>query len=109
MADIKRILFRKLLNEHCFWSYDMADKKVADIPDDILISKVLEHLDMEEINMLICYYGKEYVKRVWREQMVIQGDYLYTLNRFLAWYCFGIKRPDQYIKTVVTKHINSFV
>lgn len=109
MSDIKGILFQRLLDEHCFWSYDMSEKKATDIPDEVLISKVLEHLDMSEINMLIFYYGKKFVKRVWREQLVIQGDYYFTLNRFLAWYYFGIKRPDQYIKTVVTKHINSFV
>ena len=105
--DIKRILFDKLIAEKSFWSYDMTG--IDMVSDEILILKTLIHLDMHEIDLLFCVFPSSKIKKVWREQMAIQGEYYYSLNLFLAWYYFDIKRPKQYLKTVETKHLNIFV
>ena len=107
---IKEELSEKLKQEHCFWSYS-ADS-VNDIPDDILIEKTLVYLDIDEINSLFLLYPFKKIKQVWLELMVPQGDYMYTLNRFLAWYYFHVyfhvKQPDKYIKSMSTRHFNKY-
>lgn len=100
-------LLKKLKAENCFWSY--AEDSVKDVPDDILIEKTLVYLDLPEIDALFRLYPYKKVKRVWQQQMLPQGEYLYTLNRFLAWYYFHIKRPDQYLKAMVTRHMNKML
>lgn len=97
-------LLQKLKVEHCFWSY--SEDSVKEIPDDILIEKTLVYLDLPEINSLFKLFPYKKIKKVWLEQMVTQGDYLYTLNRFLAWYYFHIKRPDSYLKAMTTRQFN---
>ncbi|MDR0743679.1 MAG: hypothetical protein LBF05_04920 [Tannerella sp.] len=107
-TDIKKILYRKLLDEHCFWSYDLTGVTHEDIPDEIIIEKTLLHLDIYEITLLFKYYGHPFVKEVWRERLAVQGDCYRALNRFLALYCFKIKNPDRYLKAVETKHLKKY-
>ena len=95
----------KLKQEHCFWSY--AEETISNIPDDILIEKTLLHLDLEDIDQLFKIYSYRKIKRVWLDHLVPQEEYLYTLNRFLAWYYFKVKHPDRYIKSMITRHYNS--
>lgn len=101
---VKQELLSKLKQEHCFWSYN--ESLIKDIPDDILIEKTLLHLDLEEINQLFQIYPFRKIKQVWLDNLVPQEDYLYTLNRFLAWYYFKVKKPDIYIKSMATRHFN---
>jgi hypothetical protein len=101
---IKELLLNKLKQEHCFWSYDA--ESIQNIPDNILIEKTLRHLDLEEINQLFQIYPFKKVKQVWLDYLVPQAEYLYTLNRFIAWYYFKMKRPDTYIKAMSTRHFN---
>lgn len=89
------------------WSYD--ENSIDHIPDDVLIEKTLIHLDMPEIKILFDIFPKNKIKRVWREQLVPRGDYLKTLNRFFAWYLFGIKKPDTYLKSMETRYFNSLL
>lgn len=103
-SPIKSELLTKLKQEHCFWSY--AVENLSNIPDDILIEKTLLHLDLEEINQLFKIYSFKRVKRVWLDYLVPQEEYLYTLNRFFAWYYFKIKYPDRYIKSMTTRYYN---
>ena len=58
----------------------MTDMTAESLPDDQLIALTLRHLDLPE------------------------GEYLSTLNRFLAWYYFDAKRPDVYLKSLITRH-----
>lgn len=97
-------LLQKLKAENCFWSYN--SDSVKDVPDDILIEKTLVYLDIPEIDTLFQLFPFKKIKKVWLEQMVPQGEYLYTLNRFLAWYYFHVRRPDQYLKAMTTRHYN---
>lgn len=108
MAQLaKQDILQKLKAENCFWSY--SESSIKDIPDDILIEKTLVYLDLPEIDAIFKIFSFKQIKRVWLEQMVPQGEYLFTLNRFLAWYYFHIKRPDQYLKAMTTRHINKML
>lgn len=106
-AKIKEHLSKELLKEHAFWSYEPSS--LQDIPDEILIEKVLVHLDLQDIDLLFSTYPFEKIKKVWREQMVPQGDYYHTLNRFLAWWYFHIKNPDAYLKAMNTRKLNQLL
>lgn len=103
-SELKYQLFDKLKAQNCFWSY--ASLSWQEIPDDILIEKTLIDLDLQEIDQLIGAFGKNHVKRVFRERLIPQEEYLYTLNRFLAWYYFDIKKPDQYLRQQATRQLN---
>ena len=87
---VKQELLAKLKQEHCFWSYN--ENSIKDIPDDMLIEKTLLHLDLEEINQLFLIYPFKKIKQVWLDYLVPQAEYLYTLNRFFAWYYFKAKK-----------------
>ena len=76
------------------------------VPDEILIEKTLLYLDIEDINKLFTIYPYKKIKQVWRERLVIQGDYFGKLNKLLAWMYFGIKNPEKYIKRTVNQHIH---
>lgn len=103
-SPIKNKLLAKLKQEHCFWSY--AVENISNIPDDILIEKTLLHLDLEDIDQLFKIYSLRKIKRVWLDYLIPQEEYLYTLNRFFAWYYFKIKYPDRYIKSMTTRYYN---
>ena len=102
---VKQELLAKLKQEHCFWSYN--ENLIKDIPDDMLIEKTLLHLDLEEINQLFLIYPFKKIKQVWLDYLVPQAEYLYTLNRFFAWYYFKAKKPDAYIKSMATRHLEA--
>lgn len=106
-SDIKKMLFEKLKEQNAFWSFDMSGQQ--DVSDETIILKTLIHLDIDDINLLYQRYSKRMIKKVWREQLVIQGDYYKSLNRLIAWLYFDIKDPDRYIKTITTKHINKLI
>ena len=84
---IKQELLAKLKQEHCFWSYN--EDSIKDIPDDMLIEKTLLYLDLDEIDQLFLIYPFKKIKQVW-----------------FAWYYFKAKKPDTYIKSMATRHLN---
>lgn len=98
----REILIQKLLEANVFWSYKNVGPE--QINDEVLISKTLQYLDVEEINMLFEIYSYDKIKNVWKRDLVPQGDYLYLINRFFAWFYFGAKNPDQYLKNLLTRH-----
>lgn len=102
--NTKQALVKKLKAGHYFWSYDL--KSVKNIPDDILIEMVMLHLDLNEINQLFDIYPYKKIKQCWIENLIPQGEYLYTLNKFFAWYYFKMKRPGIYVKSMITKQLN---
>ena len=106
MNSDKEILSKKLIERNSFWSYKM--RQDSHIPDDILIEKTLIYLDIEDINKLFTLFPFQKIKQVWRNRLVIQGDYYRSLNKLLAWMYFDIKNPDSYMKTCVTQHINKY-
>ncbi|MDL2257107.1 hypothetical protein LJC06_02745 [Bacteroidales bacterium OttesenSCG-928-I14] len=100
----KQQILDKLIEENAFWSYDM--KGDVAVPDEVLIGESLIRLDIPEINKVIKLFGKKKVKQVWLNQLVVQGDYYKDLNRFLSWMYFDIKKPDVYLKSMLTRHYN---
>ena len=104
-SPIKKQLLAKLKQEHCLWSY--TEDTVSNISDDILIEKTLLHLDLEDIDQLFKIYSFHKVKGVWLDHLIPQEEYLYTLNRFFAWYYFKVKNPDRYIKSMITRYYNN--
>jgi len=100
---IKNELIRQLLEVNAFWSY--TDVSAENISDEELIEKTFIYLDLRDINRLFELYSREYVHKVWRENMVVQGDYLFNVNVMIALYYFDIKQPEKYLKRVEYEHI----
>ena len=105
-AEIKQNLFDKIKEENDFWSYDTGSLSWSEISDEQLIALTMRYLDLPEIKQLFVIYSVNKIKSVWREILVPEGEYLYTLNRFFAWYYFKAKNPDAYLKSLQTRHIN---
>lgn len=105
MLDKRRFtLLRKLKDENCFWSYNIS--KMDDISDEALIEHILLYLDIEDINQLFSLFGYKKVKRVWLNRVAPQGEMFRTYNILYAWYYFGAKRPEAYVKSIETRHLN---
>ncbi len=103
---LKRKLTTQLKEEHVFWSYEPDSISSDTISDDQLIALTMRHLDLKEIGILFQLYSKQKIKSVWRRILVPEGKYLYTLNRFFAWYYFNAKNPDAYLKSLETRRLN---
>lgn len=102
---IKINLAGKLHREHAFWSFN--PETIAQISDDLLIEKVLLHLDIDDIRSLFKLYDKRRIKTIWKEKMLPQSPMYHGLNRLYAWLFFGIKNPDRYIRDAVSKRYRS--
>ncbi|OJV87710.1 MAG: hypothetical protein BGO34_10865 [Bacteroidia bacterium 44-10] len=98
--DYKKQLKRKLVDSlskvNAFWSY--ADVTSENIPDEELIEKTFTFLDLKDIALLFELYHRDYIRKVWRKNMAVQGDYLFNLNVMIAMYYFNIKQPEKYLK-----------
>ena len=108
-TEIKTFLLDKLKEEKAFWSYDQSSVTLDSVSDELIIALTLRHLDLEEINLLYEIYSPKTIKEAWKNQLVPEGDYLRTLNRFIAWFYFNIKNPDRYLKTLETRHLNKLL
>ena len=102
--DVRRYLFRKLKAENCLWSYDLS--KMKSISDDALIEHVMMYLDIDDIDKLFPLFGYKKVKRVWLDRVAPQGAMYRWMNVLYAWYYFGAKRPEAYVKSIETRHMN---
>jgi plasmid maintenance system antidote protein VapI len=100
---LKRSLIDSLNMINAFWSY--ADVNAENVSDEELIEKVFIYLDLKDISLLFELYPRNYVRKVWRENMAIQGDYLFNLNVMIAMFYFDIKQPEKYFKRVEREHI----
>jgi hypothetical protein len=107
IEDVRAYLFRKLKEENCFWSYDVS--KMVDISDEALIEHVLLYLDIDDINRLFPLFGYKKAKRVWLDRVAPQGEMFRQYNILYAWYYFGTKRPEAYVKSLETRHINRII
>ena len=109
ILEIKNTLFMKLKEEYAFWSYDPDSIQLSKFGDDQLIALTMRYLDLPEIKMLFSIYSQKKIKEAWRNLLVPEGEYLYTLNRFFAWYYFKVKKPDKYLKALQTRHLNKIL
>jgi hypothetical protein len=104
---LRKRLEKKLIEEHAFWSYDKSS--IVIIPDDVLIEKVLLHLDIEDVQALFYLFPKKEIKKVWQD-VVIPRDPLYrNINKLYAFMFFNIEHPDRYIRYYKNKYIKSIV
>ncbi len=106
IIEVRNFLLEKLKEEHAFWSYDPKTVSVGNINDDMLIALTMRHLDLPEIHSLFSIFSFKKIKEAWKKLLVPEGEYLYTLNRFFAWYYFKAKNPDAYLKSLETRHLN---
>lgn len=97
-------LFRKLKEDNCLWSYDVS--KMEDISDDALIEHVMLYLDIPDIDKLFLLFAYKKVKRVWLDRVAPLGERFRVYNVLYAWYYFGAKRPEAYIKSIETCYMN---
>jgi hypothetical protein len=107
VAKVKRSLFEQLKEENAFWSYDSNSVILDNMCDEQLIALTLRFLDLAEIEQLFSIYSYKKIKDAWKKILVPEGEYLYTLNRFFAWYYFKAKNPDAYLKSLQTRHLNA--
>ncbi len=74
-----------------------------------MIALTMRYLDLQEIKLLFRIFSYKKIKDAWKKILVPEGDYLYTLNRFFAWYYFKAKNPDSYLKSLQTRHLNALL
>jgi hypothetical protein len=98
---VKKNLTDKLKRENVFWSYDQTS--ALQIPDDVLIEKVLLHLDIEEVNTLFSIFPKKKIRNIWENNILVQEPMYHQLNRLFAFLYFEIKNPDRYISYFINK------
>jgi hypothetical protein len=65
-------LVSKLEKEHVFWSYD--NYEINQISNETLISKVLLHLDIYDIQSLFKLFPKRFIQQVWKNEMLSQNQ-----------------------------------
>lgn len=99
-------LEKKLRKLNVFWSFNVPPN--LDIPDEVLIEKVLLHLDMDEIRILFSLFEKKKIKKVWIERILCQEPMYHAQNRLYAFLLFGISDPDRYIRDQVNKRLKQF-
>lgn len=102
MQNLKIILIRQLIKEKVFWSYENPESKM--ISDELLVEKVIVHLDMKEINMLFKLYDKNFILKAWKSGLPAMEPEYHSLNRMIAMVYFDIKHPDRFIKYYVNKN-----
>ncbi len=107
--EIKGELLKQLKAENAFWSYTPASVSLDSIEDSQLIALTMRYLDLEEIKILFRIFPFKKIKEAWKNILVPEGEYLYTLNRFFAWYYFKAKNPDAYLKMLQTRHLNALL
>lgn len=99
--SLRTDLTYKLIRQKVFWSY--KTNRSEPLPDEILIEKVLQHLDVEDISALFLLFRLPEIKKVWLEKMVSQEPMYHVLNRLYAFLFFGIKNPDRYLRQYQNK------
>lgn len=107
VLEIKNDLLEQLKKEHAFWSYNPDSINASDMDEDMLISMTMRYLDLQDIKRLFQIFPLKKIKNAWKRHLVPEGDFLYTLNRFFAWYYFNAKKPDSYLKSLQTRYLNS--
>lgn len=105
--EIKLELLEQLKKEKAFWSYAPESVSIDNVRDDQLIALTMRYLDLDEIKQLFNIFPFKKIKDAWKKLLVPEGEYLYTLNRFFAWYYFKAKNPDAYLKSLQTRHLNA--
>lgn len=105
--QLHKDLIKRLHQEHVFWSYDKST--IKQISDNVLIEKVLLHLDIDDIKILFQLYPKIKIQRVWKDKILSQEPMYHGLNRLYSFLLFNIKHPDRYIREYKNKRYKSLL
>jgi hypothetical protein len=105
--QLRKRLEKKLIKRNAFWSYDKSSIMV--IPDDVLIEKVLLHLDIEDVQALFFLFPKKEIKKVWQDVVLPREPLYHNINKLYAFMFFDIEHADRYIRYYKNKHIKSIV
>jgi len=102
-VKMRSYLTNKLKNESAFWSFDPTS--LYEISDEMLIEKVLLHLDIDDVNLLFKLFHKQDIMKIWKEKILSQEPMNHQLNRLYLLLYFDIKDPDRYIRNyILRKH-----
>jgi hypothetical protein len=104
---LRKRLEKKLIKEHAFWSYDKSS--IVIIPDDVLIEKVLLHLDIEDVQALFYLFPKKEIKKVWQDVVLPREPLYHNINKLYAFMFFDIEHADRYIRYYKNKRIKSIL
>jgi len=102
---LRENLISGLKRENVFWSYEQPD--ISRIPDEVLIEKVLMHLDSDDIDTLFILFPKKQIKKIWKAKMLSQEPVYHNLNRLYSFLYFDIKDPDRFITDSIHKKLKS--
>ncbi len=102
---LRKELFNKLIESKAFWSY--SNVNYAGISDDLLIQKVIIHLEINDIQKLFMLYNKTQIRKVWRNELVIQDPHYRSLNLLIAKLFFNIKKPEAYLNKVKREYLKT--
>ena len=105
--QLRKRLEKKLIEENAFWSYDKSS--IVVIPDDVLIEKVLLHLDIEDVQALFSLFPKKKIQKVWQDVVLPREPLYHNINKLYAFMFFDIEHADRYIRYYKNKHIKSIV
>jgi len=100
-VKMRSYLTVKLKNENAFWSFDPASH--YEISDEMLIEKVLLHLDLDDVNLLFRLFPKKMILKIWKEKILPLEPMNHQLNRLYLILYFDIKDPDRYIRNYLLR------
>ena len=96
--ETKESLFKTAKDLNLFWSYS-KDITLADIPEELLIEKILLYGDIKDLILLFQTYPYNHIYKVWTEELLPDKRYN-EANYFLAKFFF---KTDINSITVETK------
>lgn len=102
--NIKQYLQNELIRNKLFWSYENI--RPEQIEDDILIEKVLFHLDLDDINKLFAVFPYQLIKDIWRKSFLLRDPMNRSLNLLLASLYFNIRKPENYVNEVIIDYLH---
>ena len=100
----KKILFKTAKDSNLFWSYS-KDITVADIPEELLIEKILLYGDIKDLILLFQTYPYDTIYKVWTEALLPDKRYK-PANYFLAKFFFKTNMDNIKVETKLDKLIN---
>jgi hypothetical protein len=105
-AKMRSYLTEKLKKESAFWSFDPAS--LYEVSNEMLIEKVLLHLDIDDVNLLFKLFQKREIMKIWKEKILSQEPMNHQLNRLYLLLYFDIKDPDRYIHSYLNRKQKTF-
>jgi len=94
---IREYLFEQLKANNALWSYDKSNMTADSLTDELLIEKVMMHLDLDDIDMLFLLFPKKLIKDVWKWNMCALDPRYHSSNVLFAIIYFKIKNPQRYV------------